>query len=230
MHETVSRLYEAARILRGLEGSSAVARALNVAPQTVTNWQARGMSHSGILLAAERLGCSPLWLKTGAGPMVSSTEEGSEKRFDTASETNVTPLPSLRDNLIPVVSWVQAGAWADIVDNFAPGDAEEMVFSTVKKKRHTFALRVRGDSMVNPTGSPSFPEGMTIIVEPDMSALPGDFVIVRQSADAEATFKQLVRDGDRLYLRPLNPRYPILDFGPDAVIVGVVRSAEIRFR
>jgi SOS-response transcriptional repressor LexA len=73
---------------------------------------------------------------------------------------------------------------------------------------------------------PKFPDGSIIIVEPDITAQPGDYVIVRQNGD-EATFKQLVIDGSLYSLKPLNPRYPIMQLHADAVICGVVKRVEM---
>ena len=77
--------------------------------------------------------------------------------------------------------------------------------------------------MTNPYGWPSFPEGMVIIIEPEMDFQPNDFVIIK-NGDDEATFKQLVKDGPTWYIKPLNPRYPILPLPEDATICGVVRG------
>lgn len=134
---------------------------------------------------------------------------------------------------VPLISWVQAGSWAAIADNFQPGDAEEWVGTTVPIHQHTFALRVRGDSMTNPAGEPSFPDGAVIIVEPDavngLETMLNQFVIVKRAADDEATFKRLVKDAGRYYLKPLNPQYPMLDLREDDVFCGVVRERVMRF-
>lgn len=90
MHETTSRLYEAARVLRGLTTPTEVARLLNVAPQNVNNWERRGMSKAAMLDAQEKLGCSAVWLMTGEGPMLGSvtapTSSDSPKRGRTRPE------------------------------------------------------------------------------------------------------------------------------------------------
>jgi len=121
---------------------------------------------------------------------------------------------------VPLVSWVQAGQMQAVIDNNPPGVGERIA-TTYRVRLHTYALRVRGDSM-----EPKFPEGAILIVEPDESPEPGAFVIVRQNGD-EATFKQLMQDGGRRYLKPLNPRYPILELAPDAVFCGVVKRMEM---
>jgi len=69
MHETAVRLYEAAKALKGLSEPTAVARAMNISPQVLNNWERRGMSAEGILAAEEFIGCESRWLKTGAGSM-----------------------------------------------------------------------------------------------------------------------------------------------------------------
>jgi phage repressor protein C with HTH and peptisase S24 domain len=69
MHETMERLYLAAKELAETEGQTAVANLLNASPQKVNNWEARGMSKEGMLIAEERIGVSAHWLRTGVGSM-----------------------------------------------------------------------------------------------------------------------------------------------------------------
>lgn len=102
-----------------------------------------------------------------------------------------------------------------------------MVAVSIPIKRHTYALRVHGDSMVSEVAD-SFPEGSIIVVEPEMDALPGDYVIA-VNEQGETTFKQLIKDGGDLYLKPLNTRYPIKLLG-QARVIGVVREFTKRFR
>lgn len=121
---------------------------------------------------------------------------------------------------VPLISWVQAGNWHTVDDPLTPGEGERII-TTYRAKASTFALRVRGDSM-----EPKFPDGAIIIVEPEEIAQHNSYVIVRQNGD-EATFKQLLIDGSQRLLRPLNPRYPIMEMKDDAVICGVVKRLEM---
>jgi len=127
---------------------------------------------------------------------------------------------------VPVVSEVEAGNYT-VIDNFKPHPEFDTVPVSVPVQRHTYALRVRGDSMVSETGD-SFPDGSLIIVEPELQALPGDYVIALNSEN-ETTFKQLVKDGGELLLKPLNLRYPVNPLG-SATVIGVVREFTKRFR
>ena len=64
---------------------------------------------------------------------------------------------------VSLISWVQAGLWSEIADNFAPGKAEDWVeLCESRPSRHTFALTVVGDSMTSPYVGPdvvTFPAG-----------------------------------------------------------------------
>ena len=69
MHPTMERLYEAASTLRGIAGQSNLADALNESPQTLNNWERRGISKRGALAAAQVIGCNPQWVISGLGGM-----------------------------------------------------------------------------------------------------------------------------------------------------------------
>jgi len=143
-----------------------------------------------------------------------------DKDLTSLPRSNVSPAPNLR-GYVPLISWVRAGDFAEAVD--ACNNSEcELVPITVNKGRHTFALSVVGDSM-----HPDFPEGMRLVVEPDMDAQHGDYVIAKNGE--EATFKQLVRDGGDWYLKPINKQYPTKPLGT-AHVIGVVREAVRKFR
>jgi SOS-response transcriptional repressor LexA len=138
-----------------------------------------------------------------------------------AEHAGNTSVPIGLKGTVPLISEVQAGHWREVLDDLQPGEGERIP-TTYRVRTHTYALRVRGDSM-----EPKFPAGCIIIVEPEEQAEPGKYVVVRQNADQDATFKQLVADGGRHYLKPLNSRYPIMELARDAVFCGVVKKMEM---
>jgi phage repressor protein C with HTH and peptisase S24 domain len=77
IHETMSRVYQAAKELRGIEGPAEVARLLNESPQLINNWERRGVSSSGLLKIALTLGCRAAWLSTGEGSMIETATDHS---------------------------------------------------------------------------------------------------------------------------------------------------------
>lgn len=70
MHETMVRLYQAAKELKGIDGRGAqseIARLLDASPQQIKNWERRGISNRGMIDASKILRISASWLKTGQG-------------------------------------------------------------------------------------------------------------------------------------------------------------------
>lgn len=131
-------------------------------------------------------------------------------------------LHVVREATVPLISWVKAGSWADITDPFEPGEAMQWIApQTNIVSPHTFALTVEGDSMTSPSGM-TFPEGCIIVVDPDRSAKAGDYVVAKDVATQKATFKRLTTDGNRWYLKPLNPAYPAIEIDdPSMRVIGV---------
>ncbi|MHB8370637.1 MAG: LexA family protein [Leptospirales bacterium] len=110
------------------------------------------------------------------------------------------------------------GNWCAIPDNYPPGHGEEVIPCSSKGGPHSFALRVKGDSM-----EPDYPDGSIVIVDPDREPRHNADVVVRLNGEMEATFKRLKIYGSRWYLHPLNDRYPPLPLeGKDFTICGVV--------
>lgn len=65
IHPSIQRLYIAAKELRDVAGQSAVARLLGTSPQVVKNWEKRGISSEGALLAQKNIGADANWLLDG---------------------------------------------------------------------------------------------------------------------------------------------------------------------
>ena len=80
-----------------------------------------------------------------------------------------------------------------------------------------FALRVRGDSMINA----GILTGDMVVVRPQPSADDGQIVVAR--IEDEATVKRLRRRGGQVWLMPENENYEPID-GRYASILGLVRA------
>ena len=101
----------------------------------------------------------------------------------------------------------------------ALGDAEDLLPCPVRCSPDTFVLRVRGESM-----EPKFHDGDLIFVDPQVAPVSGRYVVVRLEDSQEATFKQLIVEEGRQYLKALNPDWPhrIIEVNVDATICGVI--------
>ncbi|MFI9816776.1 transcriptional repressor LexA [Saccharothrix variisporea] len=115
---------------------------------------------------------------------------------------------------VPVVGDIAAGV---------PIAADEHVDDVLKLPREltgrgtVFALRVRGDSMVDA----AICDGDMVVVKQQPEAHSGQ--IVAAMIDGEATVKVFRRRDGHVLLEPRNPAYEVID-GDEAVILGVVVS------
>lgn len=115
---------------------------------------------------------------------------------------------------VPLISLAEAGNWSNKVEKAS----DTYVKTTIEAGPNTFAVKVETNDM-----EPRFPVGVTIIVDPDDLPKNGSYIIAQQKG-ASPTFKQLIIDGHKRYLNPLNTRYQAVEFLPDDVICGVVKQ------
>lgn len=202
-------LAERIREAMGARSAADLARAAQVSPAAVTQWldgKTKTLKSDKAALLEIATGYRATWLATGKGPKMAGNVE----------QTGSKP--------VPVISWVQAGNWSQVHDPFQPGQADEWLPCPVRHGPRTYALIVRGPSMYNPRGDLSFKDGDRIFVDPDREPVNRSLVIVRLDDEQEATFKQLLIEGDRRYLQALNPDWPrrIIEINGNATLGGVV--------
>jgi SOS-response transcriptional repressor LexA len=135
---------------------------------------------------------------------------------------NVAPA-SIGATQVPIISWVQAGAWTAESDARNLEGAVDYILTTEAHSLATFALKIRGKSM-----EPEFKEGDTILVDPELYPNPGDYVIAKNGSE-EATFKKYRSRGiteygeDVFELIPLNPDFATHNSSVEKItIIGVV--------
>lgn len=201
-----------------------LARTCGVKPPSVHGWlsgKSKFLRGENLLRAAHVLGVNQQWLATGEGLMIPPTNTG-PARLSLGKDEE--PEFWAATGAVPLISWVRAGAWHEVADPYAVGDAEEWLPCPVKHGPRTYCLRVRGDSMNNPGGRPSYANGDIIFVDPDRGSNHGDRVIVRLDDQAEATFKQLHIEDGRKMLKALNPDWvpKYIEINGNATVTGVV--------
>lgn len=156
-------------------------------------------------------------------------EEGSPERLALnqmrANYSVSNAIPASTKGLLPLISYVQAGEWTDIVDQFQPGEAEEWLPCPFKHGDDSFILQVDGYSMHNPGGEKSYAPGEFIAVDPRKEPKNRSMVVAKIDGEERATFKQLLIEADGTYLlQALNPSWPqrIMPMPSGSRIVGVV--------
>jgi SOS-response transcriptional repressor LexA len=129
---------------------------------------------------------------------------------------------------VPMISWVEAGNFAEAVDAYARGTGQDMIQTSAKVGRLAYALRVHGPSMTNPKDDrKTFPDGSIIIVDPHRDYQNGSLIIARLEDEKEATFKQYFEDGGKKLLVPLNPQFSSIPIDRPMMFCGsVVALAE----
>lgn len=148
---------------------------------------------------AEALGVTHAWLVTGKSP-----------KERTITDDNVERLARQPARAIPIIDWVQAGQLSEMTSPYSPTTPDGIEWVGDDFGPRAIALRIRGNSM-----EPEFHEGDRIIVDPDVRAQPGDFVVAGNNQH-EATFKKyrprgIDEQGREMFeLVPLNDDYPVL--------------------
>ena len=134
------------------------------------------------------------------GLLVSPGQKGRKRAIVTAQ----------RPGQIPVVGVVTAGVPILAVEN------QEGTMAWEGDPR-CFALRVRGDSMINA----GILNGDKVVVRPQSTADDGQIVVAR--IGDEATVKRLHRRNGQIWLMPENDAYEPID-GTEAELIGLVKA------
>jgi SOS-response transcriptional repressor LexA len=200
-----------------------------LAEPSVSGKEARGIGEELARDIEKKLGIKPYWLDEFGNLIPVSAHENTEEFSDALNSVRSLyskdgkPPDPRHYGTIPVISWVQAGLFCSSPDLFHPGDADDFVPAIRRFGDRTYALRVKGDSMIsNNPGEKSYPEGCIIYVDPDKEVTNGCRVVARIHANEEATFKKYSEDAGKRYLRPLNKDYEPIIMTEEMHICGVV--------
>lgn len=114
-----------------------------------------------------------------------------------------TDVPESHPRPIPVISWVNAGTFAEAADRWPVGISGEgdPVYCYRKVGPCAFGLRVEGDSM-----APRYLDGDIIIVDPETKCDNGSSCVVW--LNGEVSFKRFLETETEIRLQPFNDRYP----------------------
>lgn len=134
------------------------------------------------------------------------------------TEKNTRPHQANKGELMPIISWIQAGAWT--ANEPSDGAAIGFVPMVDEAGKNGFALIVEGESMM-----PDFAPNDRIYVNPDIQPdqLQNGDLVVMQCSDG-ATFKRMAIESGRKYLQALNPDWPnrLIEMPNDCRLVGLV--------
>ena len=126
-----------------------------------------------------------------------------------------------RGTRMPLVGTIAAGQPIDAVEDRQYVDLDGM-FNSPRHGENVFALRVRGDSMIDE----QIRDGDYVIIQQRNTARPGDTVVALLD-NGEATLKKFYREQGRIRLQPANESYePIFvdNCQIQGVVTGVIRT------
>jgi repressor LexA len=130
----------------------------------------------------------------------------------------ITPIQKVRITDIPIYGQIPAGM-ATLTEQTIEGHvALDTGSVNASKNGRTFALRVRGDSMIDA----HIVDGDIVILEDRKDVQSGD--IVAALIDGETTLKRYVMEHGRPYLKAENSLYPDLTPARELTIQGVMIS------
>lgn len=219
---TPAQRLKSAREAAGYETAKQAAEAMGVAIPTYLQHEngTRGIPASRAERYARFFRTTPEWVLYGRGELGEQVKAPAS--FRAINRT------------VPLLGEVQAGAWREVVEEFAP-DEVVPIYLAGFEGANLFALRIKGPSM-----NRYYPDGTMVIVCPavEIGVREGDHVVVRRRRGSlvETTIKEVVRekDGFALWPRSTDPAHqePIrlkavrdADEGPE--VIGVVVSSYV---
>lgn len=150
--------------------------------------------------------------------LVALQRKGFLDRRSRKARALITPVQKVRITDVPIYGQIPAGM-ATLSEQTVLGHVSlDERSANASRRGRTFALQVRGDSMIGA----HICDGDVVILEDRKEARHGD--IVAALIDGETTLKRYVVERGRPYLKAENPRYPDLRPAQELLVQGVMVS------
>ncbi len=254
MESAFDRLLRAAIELKPgvIANKSDLAKFLNESPQSITNWQSRGIPKGKVLDVARAIGVSPEWLASGSGPMLAGGISPEADEIVAALQSGramfsirpdlgqaiTTPLRPVvvveSDNeslpgMIVVPRYTvkaSAGHGEPVLEIDTEGQPNYCRSGWAQrngyKPENLFSIVASGDSM-----EPTIPDGASMIVHRQEEVVSGKVHVICRGD--ECYVKRLIRQLDgSVLVKSENPDYKDVEVLPDDPtplhVVGLVVS------
>lgn len=219
-------------LAREFGGVAAVAAKIGCSASQYSQWM-NGSENSGTGKPRGMRPSSARRIEKATGKPVGWMDQAQQGTTASAAEAfdeNVRPA-AIGARPIPVISSVQAGALADMESPYPPGAGYAYEYTDQDLSDWAFALDIEGLSMM-----PDFRPGDRIIVDPEISPNPGDFVVAKNGS-AQATFKKyrprgMDANGNEIFeLVPLNEDYATMRSDDHKLsVIGVMTEHRKKYR
>jgi SOS-response transcriptional repressor LexA len=128
-------------------------------------------------------------------------------------------------SVLPILSWEEAMSW----DQHLPiaRQRHQSVIMHKKISGNAFALTVTDSSM-----QPQFPAGTQLIINPDKDIQDRGFAVIALHNHPKAIFRQILVDGQQLYIKPLCPdleHFNIVPLSKEDRVCGTLVQARLDY-
>jgi SOS-response transcriptional repressor LexA len=185
-----------------------LAKKLGVGQESVHQWEAGKTvpNRKRIDLVASVLDMTPEELLFDA-PLSKRAAWKGQKFFGEEGDVVVS---AFGDQLIPLCSYEEAALWTASDDPYPVNNATGHVWANLEGlTERSFGLWVEGESMME-----EFYPGDVIVVDPNVTPQPGDFVVAKLDKSKAVVFRKYRLSGEdergepKVELLPLNDNYP----------------------
>lgn len=177
---TIGNKIKQARIKNNLNQTE-LAKKIGVSPQTVWQWE-----HELTAPNRKRAEAVAKALSIGLDYLIAGTNPNVEEIITNQGK-------------IPLIGWECSMKEPTVLNWLA---------CPIDHGDDTFALRVKGESMLNSRAKPSFSEGDIIFVDPTKEPVNNSLVIVDLPNNSESIFRQLLIQEGKQLLKALNCSWP----------------------
>lgn len=123
---------------------------------------------------------------------------------------------------IPLIKWEEVSTNGHVT---TPFDGRKLITVQNDVSSKSFALEIVCDTMASDLAI-SFPKRSIIIVDPHKQPICNSFVVVQEGKSRAAIFRQLIIEGSKIYLKPLNSAYPTLELDKIPNVYGVACAVQ----
>ncbi len=169
IHPSMQRVYSATN-MQGTE----LANAINESPQTIYNWEKRGISKKGAFAISSKFNLDLKWLLSGEG----------NQCIEKISSNN-HPLTRV-GGWVPVKSYSRMGYDGFYTEMGYLGNGGDGYVPSLTAGPNAYAVQGTGDSMY-----PAIRSGWYVVCDPDAELTPTEFVEVRLK-DGRRTIKEFI--------------------------------------
>jgi len=122
----------------------------------------------------------------------------------------------------PLLSWEDVIKWPKNKEKFSE---LEYLLTDAEVSSQVFALKVKDTTM-----RPLFPEDTILIVDPELTPEDRDYTVIQLENQHQAIFRQVLFDGQSVYLKPLNSDFKIIEPMGKFKYLGVVVQSRAEFK